>query len=68
MNVKKLNKNSGMLFDFKKPQIISLYMKNTYIPLDVLFFNDNNIIMEYVENMKPHDLKSIKSKKIQICT
>ena len=33
-----MNKNSGMLFEFKEPKIASMWMKNTYIPLFVICF------------------------------
>ena len=63
MNIKKrLKNNEGMLFDFKDPQIISLWMKNTFIPLDVLYFNENKQIKEMKENMKPKNLNSYKTK------
>jgi len=59
---KKLPKNNGMLFDFKKPKHISLWMKNTFIPLDVLFFDENRKIVDLKKNMIPHNTKSYKSK------
>ena len=34
----KLRNMEGMLFIYNKPKIISMWMKNTFIPLDVLFF------------------------------
>ena len=35
---KKLLNNEGMLFIFPREKIIQLWMKNTYIPLDVILF------------------------------
>ena len=35
---KKLLNNEGMLFVFPREKIIQLWMKNTYIPLDVILF------------------------------
>ena len=58
-----LRDGEGMLFVYKKPQNISMWMKNTYIPLDVLFLDKNYIIEDIKHNMKPHDTKSYKSKK-----
>ena len=29
--------NAGMLFDLHRPQFVSFWMKNTYLPLDLLF-------------------------------
>lgn len=58
----KLNDGEGMLFVYKKPQYISMWMKNTFIPLDILFLNENYEIVDIKHNMKPHDKKSYKSK------
>ena len=38
MNRTSLDQGSGMLFVFDVPQSLSFWMKNTLIPLDVLFF------------------------------
>ena len=59
---KKLNKKEGMLFDFEEPQTISLWMKNTFISLDAIYFNEDGKILELNENLKPHSTKSIVSK------
>jgi uncharacterized protein len=57
-----LNNGEGMLFVYKKPQYISMWMKNTYIPLDVLFLNEDYEVVDIKRSMKPHDTKSYKSK------
>ena len=43
-NRRTLDKNSGMLFIFPKKGIYSFWMKNTLIPLDMIFINDNKIV------------------------
>ena len=43
---KKLLNNEGMLFIFPHEKIIQLWMKNTYIPLDVIFISENKIIVD----------------------
>jgi len=58
---KPLKNNQGMLFDFKKPKHISLWMKNTFIPLDAIFMNDNGKILDLKPNMVPKSKKSISS-------
>jgi uncharacterized protein len=59
----KLKDNQGMLFVFDEPQTISLWMKNTYIPLDAIYFNEDGEILELNENLKPKSTKSVVSKK-----
>lgn len=58
---KSMPKNNGMVFIFEKPQIISMWMKNTYIPLDMLFVDKNGIIRHIYENAKPFDETIISS-------
>ena len=43
---KKLLNNEGMLFIFPREEIIQLWMKNTYIPLDVIFISKNKVIVD----------------------
>lgn len=49
---KRLEKNSGMLFDFGAPARVCMWMKNTYIPLSVAFIDQDGVIVN-VEDMKP---------------
>ena len=44
MNMKKLKTNNGMLFIYDVPQIVKFWMYNTFIPLDIIFIDDRNII------------------------
>jgi len=60
---KPLHKKEGMLFDFKKPTKISLWMKNTYIPLDAIFMDDNGKVLDLKHDLKPKSKKSIVSTK-----
>lgn len=62
MYVKQLADDEGMLFVYDRPQPISMWMKNTFIPLDMLFVAGDGKVMRVVENTKPHSLETIDSK------
>ncbi len=48
-----LPENSGMLFIYQAPRQMSFWMKNTMIPLDLIFFSPDLEITEWIENMEP---------------
>ena len=48
-----LPKNEGMLFVFPFEGKPGFWMKNTKIPLDILFINDEDIIVYSVKNAQP---------------
>ena len=50
---------SGMLFVYERPQSVSFWMKNTLIPLDLLFANPEGEILRIHENAIPGDLTPI---------
>ena len=37
-------KNHGMYFIFEKPDMLYFWMKNTLIPLDMIFLNNNKVV------------------------
>lgn len=50
-----LNENEGMLFDFTDTDgEISMWMKNTIIPLDIIFINDDDEVIKVVQGI-PND-------------
>ena len=51
MNIKQLKKYNGMLFIYNTPQIVKFWMHNTYIPLDIIFIDDRNIISSIKEGI-----------------
>lgn len=56
-----LGKDQGMLFVFKDMQRRSFYMKNTKIPLDIIYFNSEKEIVSIQKNAKPMDETSLPS-------
>lgn len=55
--------DAGMLFDFgARPQRASMWMKNTFIPLDMLFIAGNGRIESIVERTVPHSLETVSSR------
>ena len=59
---KKLLYNEGLLLTYKVPRIINLSMKETKIPLDILFLNKEYRVIDYIKNAKGYSKKSYKSK------
>jgi uncharacterized protein len=58
---KELPDGKGMLFDFSPEQPISMWMKNTYISLDMIFIRADGRILRIAENTEPHSTKIISS-------
>ena len=52
---------TGMLFDFGDPQPISMWMKNTLIPLDMAFIDQKGVIKRIAANTTPRSLESVAS-------
>ena len=50
---KELAPNAGMLFDFKTPQNVSFWMKNTLIPLDMVFIDEHGVVVNVAANATP---------------
>jgi len=61
MFVRSLPDLRGMLFAYPQPKPISMWMKNTYIPLDMVFIDDHGRIQQVVEQATPHSLDLIRS-------
>ncbi len=56
-----MKENQGMLFIFPEIEIRSFWMKNTYIPLDLIFLDENRIIVHIHENAQPRTKGSLPS-------
>jgi len=61
MFVKQLDDDAGMLFIYPSTRRIAMWMKNTYIPLDMLFVTASGRVARVVENTSPQSLESIES-------
>jgi uncharacterized protein len=59
---KELAEGKGMLFDFTPEQEVSMWMKNTYIPLDMIFIGADGRILRIAENTEPLSTKIIPSR------
>lgn len=59
MNRTRLGPNEGMLFPFPSPRPASFWMKNTLIPLDMLFVRADGSIARIAANTVPHSLDPV---------
>jgi uncharacterized membrane protein (UPF0127 family) len=48
--------NQGMLFIYPRVMPITLWMKSTLIPLDMVFFTDQGVVHHLIENAEPETL------------
>jgi uncharacterized membrane protein (UPF0127 family) len=53
--------DAGMLFDFGQEQMASFWMRNTLIPLDMLFIKADGTILNIHQRAIPHDESGIDS-------
>jgi len=56
-----MEENQGMLFIFPDAQVRSFYMKNTEIPLDIIYIDKNKKIVSFQKNARPYDATSLPS-------
>ncbi len=54
-------KNTGMLFIFDQEQQATMWMKNTFLPLDMLFIRNDGTIIHIHRNATPHSTERISS-------
>ena len=59
---KELPDGKGMLFDFSPEQEVSMWMKNTFISLDMIFIRADGRILRIAENTEPQSTKIIPSR------
>jgi uncharacterized membrane protein (UPF0127 family) len=53
--------NAGMVFPFPEPRMASFWMKNTVIPLDIIFVRTNGTIESIAENTIPYSTTPVAS-------
>ncbi len=53
MHVESMAQSSGMLFVYDKPQPVRFWMKNTLIPLDMIFADETGTVQKVHENAEP---------------
>jgi uncharacterized membrane protein (UPF0127 family) len=59
MYVRQLDANAGMLFIYPEPFRIGMWMKNTFLSLDMLFVDPKGKVVQVVERTTPQSLKTI---------
>jgi len=62
MFVRDLSAARGMLFVAKEPRVFDMWMRNTYIPLDMVFIGADGRISSIAENTTPHSLAIVSSR------
>jgi uncharacterized protein len=61
MFVRDLPQGQAMLFPLDPPRAMSMWMKNTYIELDIVFVGPDGHIAKIIEHAVPHSLKTLDS-------
>lgn len=61
MFVRSLPSDSGMLFVYKDEALRSFYMKNTYIPLDIIWLDKEKKVVFIKENAEPESPEACES-------
>jgi len=51
--------NHGMLFDFGQPKHIMMWMKNTVMPLDMVFMDKTGRVIGVIKNTQPLSLDTL---------
>jgi uncharacterized membrane protein (UPF0127 family) len=59
MYVRELPATTGMLFVYERPDYLSMWMKNTYIPLDIVFARSDGTVSSVVRDTEPLSLRSL---------
>ncbi len=63
MNLKELPQDHAMAFTFFPSQLVSMWMKNTFLELDMIFIDADNEIATIKHRATPHSLDIISSER-----
>ncbi len=55
MHVEEMARLAGMLFIYDRPQMVSFWMENTLIPLDLIFLDQTGLVLNVHSNAIPMD-------------
>jgi len=61
MFVSDLPESMGMVFPLEPPRVESMWMKNTYIELDMLFIGKDGRVLKIIERAAPMSLQTLSS-------
>lgn len=61
MHREQMDENAGMLFRFDTSRIVAMWMKNTLIPLDMVFIRADGTVANVHQNAEPHSERVIGS-------
>lgn len=61
MFVRELPEETGMLFIYDEPGVRSMWMKNTYIPLDIVFAREDGTVSSVISDTEPLSLQSLRA-------
>lgn len=54
---RELGKNEGMLFVYEEDRVLTFWMKNTFVPLDILYLSADGTVAT-IKHMSPQTLRS----------
>lgn len=55
MHVEQMARLAGMLFIYERPQMVSFWMENTLIPLDLIFMDQTGLVLNVHSDAIPMD-------------
>jgi uncharacterized membrane protein (UPF0127 family) len=61
MWIRELGRKEGMVFRYDPPKRASMWMKNTLIPLDIVFVGADGAVVNVAANTRPRSLRSIRA-------